>query len=400
LKRYEELDSLRGLASLSVVFHHCLMVFPIFLAANFHQLGNFWLPSNSPLHLFWAGHEAVILFFVLSGFVLSLPFLNNRAPKYPVYMVRRICRIYIPYIFSILVSVTLFILIKKTFVAELTDWFRGMWSADPFNTQTIMSFLFMFGKNTHNLNTVTWSLVHEMRISLVFPLIIIPIIKWNWKKSIIIGLSTLLCFMLFFLKLSRVYMYDENLSFLLKTISDTFYFGSFFIIGAIFAKYRAPIKSYVESLEWKTRIAFSGFGLFLYLSEWLIPGIGFLKYNGSTLETTVATTALDMGIALSILILFSFAVSSFKLQSLLKNRLLLYLGKISYSLYLIHPIVLLTFVYLMNGILPMGTLIIFVPVISVLLAGVMYKLIEKPSMAFGKRLTKNTVSPKEVENVA
>ena len=44
------------------------------------------------------GPEAVILFFVLSGFVLSLPAVNGRPQTYPTFITRRIFRIYVPYL--------------------------------------------------------------------------------------------------------------------------------------------------------------------------------------------------------------------------------------------------------------------------------------------------------------
>ena len=43
-----------------------------------------------------AGHEAVIFFFVLSGFVLSIPFYRRFVPYTP-WIIKRCCRIYLPY---------------------------------------------------------------------------------------------------------------------------------------------------------------------------------------------------------------------------------------------------------------------------------------------------------------
>ncbi|MGW1564884.1 hypothetical protein ACWCQ1_52145 [Streptomyces sp. NPDC002144] len=54
-KRIEELDSIRGLAALTVVFHHMWMVNPI-LPIIF---------SLSPVRIAIYGHAAVILFFLL-----------------------------------------------------------------------------------------------------------------------------------------------------------------------------------------------------------------------------------------------------------------------------------------------------------------------------------------------
>src|SRR2546430_11607225 len=58
-RRLQELDSLRGVASLTVVWHHWIWIFR---------------DAVVPWYIlpFVSGREAVILFFVISGFVLSL----------------------------------------------------------------------------------------------------------------------------------------------------------------------------------------------------------------------------------------------------------------------------------------------------------------------------------------
>lgn len=79
-QRFEELDSLRGIAAMSVLVFHCLISFPLFYNANYSQqfsnkLVEFF--TSTPLKLLWSGNEPVLLFFVLSGFVLALPFLKE-----------------------------------------------------------------------------------------------------------------------------------------------------------------------------------------------------------------------------------------------------------------------------------------------------------------------------------
>ncbi|MCB9988463.1 MAG: acyltransferase family protein [Rhodospirillales bacterium] len=73
-QRFHGLDSLRGIAALVVVFNHFYGVIPA-LASSEN-----WLFSYTPLHTLIAGRQAVIIFFVLSGFVLSLPYVQGRAP--------------------------------------------------------------------------------------------------------------------------------------------------------------------------------------------------------------------------------------------------------------------------------------------------------------------------------
>jgi len=93
-----ELDAVRGIAALTVVLLH------------FHDM---WAPKDPAmlppvwrivLSLFrplYAGSEAVFLFFVLSGLVLSLPYLLGRGQSYPVYLLRRVLRIYGPYLLAL-----------------------------------------------------------------------------------------------------------------------------------------------------------------------------------------------------------------------------------------------------------------------------------------------------------
>jgi len=74
--RYTSLDGLRGLASLVVLVHHCFLISPQLAAAvDSNGTGPFeswvWWVTFTPVHLLWAGQEAVIVFFILSGFVLT-----------------------------------------------------------------------------------------------------------------------------------------------------------------------------------------------------------------------------------------------------------------------------------------------------------------------------------------
>jgi Acyltransferase family len=76
--RFEQLDSMRGLAALVVVFHHFYLMF---YRAHFRSN-----PLSALIYPFVAGHESVMLFFVLSGFVLSLPLMKQVPFSYPIYV--------------------------------------------------------------------------------------------------------------------------------------------------------------------------------------------------------------------------------------------------------------------------------------------------------------------------
>jgi len=68
-RRFHELDAIRGLAALMVVFSHFVLIWQI----PWRDEPGFLSFLRYP---FITGHEAVMLFFLLSGFVLSLPYLG------------------------------------------------------------------------------------------------------------------------------------------------------------------------------------------------------------------------------------------------------------------------------------------------------------------------------------
>lgn len=71
VKRFAELDSLRGIAAFLVMSSHLIML-------EFYNKSEYYhLLDDTPFRIFWSGHQSVILFFVLSGFVLSLGILSN-----------------------------------------------------------------------------------------------------------------------------------------------------------------------------------------------------------------------------------------------------------------------------------------------------------------------------------
>ena len=118
-QRYRQLDSLRGVAALVVVLGH------LYLTVNDDGASGLF---RTPLSPFVTGPAAVVLFFVLSGFVLSLPYASGRGRRYRAYAVGRLCRLYLPLLATVLLSAVL----AWTFSgaappAALTETFRT-WS--------------------------------------------------------------------------------------------------------------------------------------------------------------------------------------------------------------------------------------------------------------------------------
>ena len=91
MKRYLELDSLRGLAAFAVFTTHA---FGLIWNTDIEFA---WLQilENSPLVILRNGNAAVDLFFVLSGFVSALPLIYKPQKfNYPKFALKRFLRIY------------------------------------------------------------------------------------------------------------------------------------------------------------------------------------------------------------------------------------------------------------------------------------------------------------------
>ena len=73
---FESLDGLRGAAALAVVIHHSANVY---LGTETRKLGILTPILHALARL---GHPAVLLFFVLSGFVLYVSFLRGHDRSY------------------------------------------------------------------------------------------------------------------------------------------------------------------------------------------------------------------------------------------------------------------------------------------------------------------------------
>jgi peptidoglycan/LPS O-acetylase OafA/YrhL len=93
--RFKSLDGARGIASLAVLLFHSSLIF--ISAQKSTYVGSFWIDivAFSPLRFPFLGAEAVHLFFVLSGF--TLPLLASKiSPKTPRYILSRFVRLYPP----------------------------------------------------------------------------------------------------------------------------------------------------------------------------------------------------------------------------------------------------------------------------------------------------------------
>lgn len=164
MNRIKGLDALRGLAALVVVFHHCAML-------TTTDVGGHVVLRSIESVLLRLGHPAVLLFFVMSGFVLALPWVQGKKSAYIDFLIKRIARIFPALVFSILLSCILYWMVAPVATRDV-PWSSVIWIFPP-DTERVLRHiaLFVINPTDIDLNGAIWSLAYELRISLLMPMI-------------------------------------------------------------------------------------------------------------------------------------------------------------------------------------------------------------------------------------
>jgi peptidoglycan/LPS O-acetylase OafA/YrhL len=181
--RLRQLDSIRGIASLFVVFNHYILLVPkqLLPPPSLDQLLTLavWLSPLTwlrftPARLLVDGEAAVDLFFVLSGFVLALPLTRHAQPPFLAFLVKRFCRVYLPFAGVILIVAAAYEIIPTAPSPAVSSWLNGLLL--PRGSYSVTAHLLMGGREADmRLDPVMWTLVHEMRVSVIFPVIFLAI---------------------------------------------------------------------------------------------------------------------------------------------------------------------------------------------------------------------------------
>lgn len=366
--RLVELDSLRGLAALTVFISHCMIMLPLF--EDWKKLPK-WVEilKFTPLRFFWAGGEAVFLFFVLSGFVLSLQFFSSNSTRYTPYIIKRVFRLYIPYLCAVTLAVIAEYFFSRHGIKQLSSWFNLQWTT-PLTSGLIIHHLWMVGNyNTFAFDSPIWSLVQEMRISIIFPLIMVLVVRCNWKTSIVLSLA--ISFVPYRLNHFITNSDIVNYAFTLRYVP-------MFMLGALLAKHRYYVSDFYKQTGVSSRILLFVVGISLFTYPMLFP------YTSELHKPEFNNWGVTFGAAVFMI----FALASPVASRILQVSALQFLGKISYSFYLYHVIALLTVTSLLFGKAPLLVIWSFSLTGSLLISSLSYYFIEVPSIQWGRNLAK------------
>lgn len=353
MKKLDYIDALRGLAILGVIMVHT------------SQYGNFNVPHIIS-NIIAQGARGVQLFYLASAFTLFLSFKNRLTrEKFPIrnFFLRRFFRIAPMYYLGIC-----YYLFQDGLGPRY--WLGNETHITVINI--ISNFTFLHGFNPYWITSLVpggWSIGVEMTFYAVLPFLFSRVKNLNqafifFIFSIFVKLILQLFFMKFHL-ISDDRLWGEYLFLYFPSQLPVFCLGIllYFIIIE---------NESIRNISGKSILVFSG----LILAQ-LGTGIQFIFPNH---------------ILFSIgFLLLAFAISTFRFI-LIVNQIVNYIGKISFSMYLVHFAVLhwltrLNFIdYLDSGTLNYIVRFSIVSVLTIFVSSILYKTIEVPFQEIGKRI--------------
>lgn len=365
-QRFESLDGARGLAALSVLIGHAFWMTPQFSqAVQLANAGNADLFTSvltyTPLHLAWLAREAVIVFFVLSGFVLVLPFLT-RSANYVAYYPSRLVRLMLPAWAALVLAYGIAVVTYPSSGHASSTLLDDQVGPDA--TLSAFSGFWLIG-GVPDVLPPLWSLEWELLFSLLLPLYVM-IARWTvgpWRSIAVMGACVVASAAGTFLEVGAL----EYLP--------------VFMLGSVIASNLAMVNRILN-----THLAmWVGIGSLLALCAGWYPR-GF--------SDSVALTAAGQVLALIGAAGVVVAAISWRgfVTVLSDSTIVHWLGSRSFSLYLVHFPVIMAAAFLTMGEHLAVTLLIGVPV-SLGLSELFYRGVERPSMRLARAVKVRLSTP-------
>jgi peptidoglycan/LPS O-acetylase OafA/YrhL len=350
--RLEYLDAVRGIAALLVVVYH-------FIGWKWGDYTKYHLAS-----LIFNGSDAVSFFFVLSGFVLSYKYFHSDVGiNLPRFTYKRILRLYPAFIITIILN---FLYWNRVNIMDgnILSVLQDIFLFD--NKELVLEYTMV--RNVHKYYIPGWTLGVEMALSLLMPFLIlagrksVKILWWFLPICLFLGSYISMFMMHFVLGTLLAYYYDEAKSFSWKSWKFKRWNLVILMVTVIFFSIRHLDRMFPFP------------GGYQQIADLL--KLDFFHFTG---------------LASAIILLW--IISNKKAQQLLEINPLKYLGKISYSVYLMHWIFVVFVMdywdkfigYFPNYYLGFGVLLVAVIIATLVSASALYHLVEKPFINLARR---------------
>ena len=340
---------MRGVVSGMVLLHHAYSMAPEVASLGapaidraFHTLMHF-----SPLRVFEFGRGPVLFFFVLSGYVLTRALLRNGSPGLLAFAAQRSVRLLLPVMASVGLSVVLWLLVFDAGLRNgaLKAQVLGLWAQAPTLADSLReATLLITDIDPIILNPVLWSLVHEWRLTLLLPLVLLL----RNQPGLLLALASLGT------ALGILGGANENIVHLGPHLHSTLLASCYFMLAI-------------------------GSGVALAMAGPIPPVDRWLRLAGLVAAVALFGMRSDLAAYAGSALLIVLAQQPGRLRQALRRPGLIWLGQVSFSLYLVHAPVLVAWLFLLHGSLPFWAIIASGLVVAMAAAAVMHRLVEVPS---------------------
>ncbi len=372
VRRITTFDGLRGLAALVVLFGHALVASSGVLAAPYQSPLNrpttgsvAWWLSETPLHIFWAGQEAVIVFFVLSGYVLAIPAVRRGTKWFDAsYLPRRLIRIYLPVWGALVFASILHLAYSRRSVTGATFWLNAhpdaLSAGAGVKTATLIHL-----STASEFTTVLWSLQWEILFSVLLPLILLlPILTRRQPRLALLG--ALGCFALIGLGAQH-------------GVAAARYMP-IFVLGTLLAFHIDRLRVNVGRAQPMVT------GIALALSVCLLTMSYWTQNRGSSSASGVP----EIGVVLGACAALWLAANSPMTRRLFESRPGQWAGSRSFSLYLAHEPIVVTVGFILGGRPEIVEFLLIVIPLSLITAELFWRGVERPSVRFARWMGEQT----------
>ena len=345
--RLPALDGLRGVAAVVVLIGHVLSATPVVNHHN-HLHGAGWARwwANTPVQTLFDGPDFVLVFFVLSGFVL-LPGAPMTSQRWIAYYPARIVRLMLPAVVSVGLALAFLQISHPWVYVTLRSVARDV----------------VLLKGTDYLNGPLWSLQWELWFSLLLPLYVVA----AWVRPHLWAVKSAAV-----LVIAAVGLLSQE---------PAVFYLSVFALGSLLAvEYRRGTTARLFTWLSARRGGVAGFAV-----------LSLIAFNGRALlafprEPSVRATQLS-GVVVVLgavgLVLLTLSVS--RIRTALQGPVAGWLGRRSFSLYLVHwPIV--EYCYSAVGHHADGWPTLLAVPLSLAVGEAFYRLVERPGHRLSRRI--------------
>jgi peptidoglycan/LPS O-acetylase OafA/YrhL len=363
--RISSLDGLRGLAAFVVLIHHAMLggapalIYGYGIVPGISAPARWsfdWWIEQTPLHIFWAGSEMVMIFFVLSGYVLTLPAVKRGgkwldASYYP----RRLVRLYVPVWGALALSALLHLIPTHTYVPNGGFWLNGFSAplslGDGLKGASILDQGFL-----EAFTSVIWSMKWEVEFSLILPLVV-GLVLFSRTRLWLALLLAVGCFVLIDLCPAS------------QTFSAAPHYLAVFVLGALLAMQISRLPDLAATPAWV--------GMVLLIATVCLVTTPYMATGKNvTWQSGLPTVISIFGAVCAVWL----AAEQPFIRGLLTGRRLAWLGTRSFSLYLVHEPIVASLGFALGGKPnPFVLLACAIPA-SLLVAEVFWRLVERPAM--------------------